>query len=303
MGVSNSYIRLLMREGNRKKFTGKVLQLGKQLVIATEESIERLAEEEKFELSEPRCDPGYFDSPYPGVIGISDEYLFQRLGFDVVDSLDKSSFEGANVIHDMNCLLDRGFKNIGSYDLIIDGGTIEHIFHTPNALKNIFDLLVVDGRVIHLSPVNMINHGYYNFATFFFEEYYAANEFLINECGVIKIPDENNNDRWLYTSCDKSSQFMRSLNQTLFDGAVFGLNFIATKTNNSTGDKVPQQGVYVGTWDSSKASPEHGNSGLIHGDSPLKSLYRKILTVPVLKYLARYLRDKYAVSLVKWEVV
>lgn len=303
MGIGNSAIRLLMHEGNRKKFSGRILQLGKQLVLATEQSIERLAEEENFVLSEPRCDTEYSKTIYPGVISISDKYLFQRLGFEVVDALDRNAFEGANVIHDLNNLLDKELENIGAYNFIYDGGTIEHIFHIPNVLKNIFDLLAVDGRIIHASPVNCINHGYYNFATFFFEEFYGTNGFIINECGIIKVPNAKRNDKRLYTSCGKNSQFVRSLNPSLFNGADFGSNFIATKTNDSTGDRVPQQGFYLEAWDPSNSSKEFGNSGLVHGTSPLKSIYAKLITVPILKYVAKYLRDRYANSLVNWEVI
>ena len=303
MGIGNSAIRLLMREGNRKEFSGKILQLGKQLVVATEQSIEKLAEEENFKLSEPRCDIEYGKSQYPGVMAISDEYLFQRLGFEVVDALDQNTFEGANVIHDLNHPFDKDFEKIGTYDFIYDGGTIEHIFNIPNALKNVFDLLAMDGRIVHATAINAINHGYYNFATFFFEEFYETNGFQINENGVVRIPDISLGDKVLYTSCGKNSQFAKSVNPSLFDGVVCWTNFIATKTSDSTGDRFPQQGFYLGTWDPTSSVEGHGNSGLVHGDSLVKSIYGKLIRVPFLKCIAKYLRDRYANSLVDWEVI
>ena len=41
MGINNSCIRLLMREGNREKFCGKILQLGKQTVVTTEKKLNK----------------------------------------------------------------------------------------------------------------------------------------------------------------------------------------------------------------------------------------------------------------------
>jgi hypothetical protein len=113
MGIHNSAIRLLMREGNREKFSGRILQLGNQEVLTTEESLKKIAQEENFKLLEAHSDIGYGRSKY-GVHAttISSKYFFQRLGFETVDSLDFSSYEGANIIHDLNVLLDKDFKNI-----------------------------------------------------------------------------------------------------------------------------------------------------------------------------------------------
>jgi hypothetical protein len=225
------------------------------------------------------------------------------LGFESVDSLDQSTFENATIIHDLNNPLEKECNYRGSYNLVLDGGTMEHVFHIPNTLENIFDLLSVDGRIIHINPINTVNHGFYSFSPIFFEEFYGTNGFSINEFGLMKFPIFEPHNNWLYTPCGKNSQFTRSFNPTLFDGALFLVIFIATKLSDSTGNKIPQQGLYVETWDPSKDSDEVGNSGLVHGNSPLKSIYAKLITIPALKYIARYLRDKYANSLIKWEAI
>ena len=229
--------------------------------------------------------------------------IYSRDWVDVVDSLDQSTFEGANVVWDLNHRLNKEFEKTGAYDFIYDGGTMEHIFNVPAALNNIYDLLSMGGRIAHLSPVKFINHGFYNFSTFFYEEFYEANQFLVNECGIVKIRDARWGDCDLYTTCDKKSQFVRSLNPALLDGATFITSFIATKLSESTGDKIPQQGIYINAWDLPNASEEYGNSGLVHGDSFLKSIYSKLTTVPILNHLIKYLRNRYASFLVKWEII
>jgi hypothetical protein len=119
----------------------------------------------------------------------------------------------------------------------------------------------------------------------------------------MKFPIFESHNNWLYTPCGKNSQFTRSFNPTLFDGALFLVIFIATKLSDSTGNKIPQQGLFIEAQYLSKDSDEVGNSGLVHGNSPLKSIYAKLITIPVLKYIARYLRDKHANSLINWEAI
>jgi hypothetical protein len=303
MGIANFSIRLLMREGNREKFSGKVLQLGNQEVLTTEKRLEKTAQEENFKLLEANCDIGYGKSKFSDATTVSSKYFFQRLGFKTVDALDFSDFEGANIVHDLNVPCNKDFKNIGDYNLIFDGGTIEHIFSMPNILKNIFDLLSVGGRIMHSAPVNMFNHGFYNYSTCFFEDFYSCNNFLINECAIIKWTERTWPDNAFYTLGDRNSQFIRSLNPTTFDGATFAINFTATKIHKSTGDHIPQQGDYLIAWNPSSDRADPHNSGLVHGNTLLKSIYRKLNTIPILKTLMPSLRDKYKNSLVNWETI
>ena len=292
-----------MREGNRKNFSGKVLQLGNQEVLTTLERLEKTAQEENFELLESNCDIGYGKSKFSDAKTINSKYFFQRLGFDTVDALDYSSFEGANIIHDLNVLLAKDFINIGEYNLIYDGGTIEHIFNMPNVLINIFELLSVGGRIIHASPVNMFNHGFYNYSTCFFEDFYGCNDFFINECGIMKSTVRNGPDTAYYTQGDKNSQFIRAINPTIFNGATFGINFIATKHDKSTGNNTPQQGYYLLAWEPSSDNGGSNNSNLIDREVLLKSIYRKLKNIPVLRILITSLRNRYLNSLVKWELI
>ena len=55
------------------------------------------------------------------------ENLFRDLGYGITDSIDFSSYEGANIIHNMNLPIPKDSKK---YNYIYDGGTIEHIFNS-----------------------------------------------------------------------------------------------------------------------------------------------------------------------------
>lgn len=300
MAIASFSARLLMREGKRKAFSGKVLQLGNQEVWGTKESLEKIAKQENFKLSEARCDIGLGRSSFVDSPTISSEYFFQRLGFETVDALDQNAFEKSNVIHDLNILFEQNSKYINNYNFVFDGGTLEHVFNTPNALANIFELLSVGGRTMHCSPAaNWYNHGFYCFSSCFFEDFYSHNNFQIEECGIFKMFPWN--ERVLYTEGDKNSQFIRSLNPTTFNGAIFGLNFIATKLPNSTGNQIPQQGYYLNVWAGEvDGSAAIDPAGLAPDKKTLKLIYGKLKTIPIIRTLFIALRNYYANSLVNW---
>jgi len=70
--------------------------------------------------------------------------------------------------------------NSPQYDVIYDGGTLEHIFNAPQALKTIHGLLKQDGIIVHGSPShNHVDHGFYMFSPTFFWDYYSANKYNI----------------------------------------------------------------------------------------------------------------------------
>jgi SAM-dependent methyltransferase len=89
------------------------------------------------------------------------DYL-EPLGYRVT-SIDASSYEGADVIHDLNCPIPDKF--IGRFDLVIDGGTLEHVFNYPQALQNAMRLLRVGGHLFLATPTNnQCGHGFYQFS-------------------------------------------------------------------------------------------------------------------------------------------
>lgn len=51
------------------------------------------------------------------------------------------------------------------YDVIIDGGTLEHIFNVPVAFANVANMLKVGGTAFLNTPANnMMGHGFYQFS-------------------------------------------------------------------------------------------------------------------------------------------
>jgi len=91
------------------------------------------------------------------------EPFFRVLGARRIESLDASSFEGATMVHDFNQPIAPALK--GQFDVVYDGGTIEHVFHFQVAIRNCIELIKVGGRVIlHTTANNYFGHGFYQYS-------------------------------------------------------------------------------------------------------------------------------------------
>lgn len=90
------------------------------------------------------------------------ETLMAKLGFGTMETMDFSDYEGATIIHDLNHLPEKTLEK--KFDLIFDGGTIEHVFNVPNALETVYRMLKPGGRFISANGLNgWYGHGMYQF--------------------------------------------------------------------------------------------------------------------------------------------
>lgn len=81
----------------------------------------------------------------------------------LISVIDYSSYQGADIIHDLNTPISDEFDN--RYDVVIDGGTLEHIFNFPIAISNMMRMVRVGGRVFLSTPANnQCGHGMYQFS-------------------------------------------------------------------------------------------------------------------------------------------
>lgn len=91
------------------------------------------------------------------------EPLLKLLGAKNIDSLDYSAYEGANLLHDMNWPVPSEWQN--KYSLVLESGSLEHIFNFPISIKNCMDMVKLNGHLVIITPVNNImGHGFYQFS-------------------------------------------------------------------------------------------------------------------------------------------
>ena len=97
-------------------------------------------------------------------------HMMQQFGFQSLESLDASAYEGATLLHDMNFPLPSHLAG-RKFDFVFDGGTTEHIFNVPQVFQNIFDLVAVGGVFVSVTVNNNLSgHGLYQFSPEFFQK-------------------------------------------------------------------------------------------------------------------------------------
>jgi SAM-dependent methyltransferase len=116
------------------------------------------------------------------------EPFLKLLGARQVQSIDASSYEGASIVHDMNRLLPDSYRD--QFTLVIDGGSLEHVFNFPVALKNCMDAVAPGGHFVGITPANnLMGHGFYQFSPeLFFRVFIPANGFEIDRVLVYECP-------------------------------------------------------------------------------------------------------------------
>jgi SAM-dependent methyltransferase len=155
-----------------------------------------------------------------------------------VRALDYSAFENAEIVHDLNAPVAETLH--GCFDLVLDSGTLEHVFDVRQSLANVARLLRPGGRVIHISPANnFANHGLYQFSPTLFFDYYAANGFSGLNGIVFEYDPYQPTARHVWHLFQATPQ----LGPMTSRGALAVL-FVAEKTAASTADRVPLQSFY-----------------------------------------------------------
>ncbi len=90
--------------------------------------------------------------------------VFARaLGAKKISSCDASAYEGASLVHDLNQPVPVEWEE--KFDVIFDGGTLEHIFNFPVAIANCMKMVKTGGHFITCTPANnLCGHGFYQFS-------------------------------------------------------------------------------------------------------------------------------------------
>lgn len=148
MGFDINGIRLLLNAKHLDVNFDRVITIGRQGMHLPENDYHDLLIQSNLE---PIKLDRYFES------------FFKLLGAHVIDSLDASAYEGAAIVHDMNRPLPDKHKD--QYTLVVDGGSLEHIFNFPVAIKNCMELIETNGYYIGITPTNnYLGHGFYQFS-------------------------------------------------------------------------------------------------------------------------------------------
>ncbi|HVJ66666.1 MAG TPA: class I SAM-dependent methyltransferase [Caulifigura sp.] len=236
---------LLLRESAARPFHGEVATLGRLHVYFTADELENCAARAGAKLAEfPRTLHREPDLARRGFL--ADDSFLTALGFQSSTRVDYSDYEAAEEILDLNSAeTPRHLQQ--RFDVIIDSGTIEHVFHLPNALAHLARMLKPGGRIIHISPSsNCMDHGFYGFSPTFFTDYYEENHYelpAVQVCRFLKPHEQARCDIYDYTA-DRGSR----LQIGCLDSSVYFVFVVARMTPESTSGVIPQQSAYRRRW-------------------------------------------------------
>jgi hypothetical protein len=118
------------------------------------------------------------------------EPLLKLLGAEHIGSVDASSYDGASVVHDMNLPIPDSLRS--AFSVVIDAGTLEHIFNFPTAIKNCMEMVEEGGHLLLMTPANnFMGHGFYQFSPeLFFRVCSEENGFEVGKIIVCEVdPD------------------------------------------------------------------------------------------------------------------
>lgn len=170
--------------------------------------------------------------------------FFELLGFESYTDIDFDPNEGCSIIHDLNEPLpdDQSCK----YDLVIENGTLEHIFDIKTALGNVARAVAEGGMVCHVSPLDAFNHGFYNFSLNVFNDFYRVNGF-----DDFQFFGYRYSQRWQQDQTVVAEQIEYTHEEFYFDPGIYtspynklGVAFIATKKKHVPETVVPVQAAY-----------------------------------------------------------
>ena len=176
MGIDSNGTKFLLYSKTKGVDFSNTATLGKQFFYGISYE-DLMACFDKFNISiDATHSPAVFEK-YPGSV----DGLLELLGARTIDSFDYSDYEGAKHICDLNVPISSKFKN--KYTAVIDGGTLEHVFNFPVAIKNAMEMLVEGGYYLGITPTNNFSgHGFYQFSP---ELYFS----IFNETNGFKVID------------------------------------------------------------------------------------------------------------------
>lgn len=173
MGIDLNIARFLLACKRRGVSFRRVGTIGRQSLFLEPVEIHRLFSE--FELNpEPSIVSGL-----EAACGKFSEPFWRFLGAEEVVSFDASSYENATFTHDMNRPIPAEWKN--RFDVVFDGGSLEHIFNFPTAIANCMNMIVTGGHFISSNPTNNFSgHGFYQFsAELYYRVFSESNGFRV----------------------------------------------------------------------------------------------------------------------------
>lgn len=179
MGINTAFAALLVRAREQGVAFGNTATIGRQSLTVPIEDLAAMANR----LSVPA--PNWLEF---AADGYAEDFFEKLLGAESVTSFDNSPYQKASIVHDFNVPVPQDLHR--KFDVVIDGGSIEHIFDVRQALENYINLTKKNGYIFINTPANnLCGHGFYQFSPdFFFRAFDESNGFSVENLTLIEAP-------------------------------------------------------------------------------------------------------------------
>lgn len=213
--------------------------VGRQQLFLSPAEGQRLAE-----------DFGVAGSAWGAFRGYADDFFRSGLGVEDLQTIDVSDYEGAAIVHDQNTPV--GPELTEQFDVVLDGGTLEHVFNVPTALANLMRMTKVGGHVVICTPANnLCGHGFYQFSPeLMYRVFTESRGFALETMSLTEFafPNLEGLRRRSYTVVDPQAVRERVGLRSGRSGMLFVLARKLHHDDDPFADP-PQQSDYVARWD------------------------------------------------------
>ena len=189
----------------------------------------------------------------------ADKFFSHYLNVKKLHVMDYSDYQEADIIHDLNYPISKELE--GAFDVVVDGGTLEHIFNFPKAIENCMKMLKIGGSLFIFSIANNhCGHGFYQFSPeLFFRIFQAENGFETKSVILVKHPfpgSELSRKQQCFQVKDPAISGRRT---SLVTRSPLGIMVHAVKiSGKSTFEQYPQQSDYTIAWRSGGVADREG---------------------------------------------
>ena len=140
MGLVYSRLKLMLKAKNNGASFENVVMIGRQKINLSKNEFDKI--KKGYCSNIVNIDYDFGKRVY------ADAILKECLDIEELNIIDYSNYEGANILVDINDDIPDNLNN--KFDALIDGGTIEHIFNFPVAIKNYMRLIKCSIKIISL---------------------------------------------------------------------------------------------------------------------------------------------------------
>jgi SAM-dependent methyltransferase len=261
MGIDLSCAQLLIRAKANGASFERMAMLGRQELHASRSDLLSILRRNNYQ-PDSECQRKLLD---PTTVYAED--FLALLGAKEIIAIDASDYEGAQVVHDMNQPIPGHLKS--SFDLFLDGGTLEHVFDFPAASRNCMRTVRPGGRFISFTMANnFCGHGFYQFSPeLFFRLLSGENGYTMESC----IQWEGVHGSKFYQVPDPASLGTR-IELTSRSGTFLFVQ--ARRVGDISVEYTPRQSDYLEQWKTSQAGQSTCASDLT---GPSKNGFRAFL--------------------------